>query len=1140
MRTKARQTLPPPPRFSTFLTNKPRLCAAAFLLSATFFTSPAGAFPTSTDLYKITEISAETYNTATANAATDVFAFSSMDESGKAVTKYYQWLLSDNMFTPLPNAEGSVLSLKTTNADGSVAETYYGLADGFTKGYTTEEGGELQDQRLDNTIRTSKNIKGNFIGYNYFNEAETATGGGLNIELRSKSNINIQADFINNSVNGPKADTWPFINGGGGASLSAHGIGVVEIDGVKGNFIGNSVQAIHAYGGGLLLRPANINTQDSLLSVKNIAGNFISNHITGDVIAGGGALAVYSDYGEDGNQGHIKELSANFINNYAYSANGNSFGGALLNGSFSNGSFFHRYSIITYIENINGNFANNHAAGQKDTYGGAIYNAGYLRKTSGIFSNNYAYSAEGNAFGGAAASVPAFNEHLNKLIVMTNGDRQLYLFEPGSRDIDFQHILPDDRGAVVINGTVPDDEEAQVVFSLYFHLANTPVESITAEFISEITGMPAGEITPEDIEEMKMAAAMLQEMVIDPGTYDPKYKNFTEFYNASFFNNRATAAAGNAYGGAIYGTGIKIIADNYTSVFDGNTANNKNNAIYAYDVKTFAKDENNLYTVMETQALTLHTSNGGVILFNDAIDGENVSHTINESEENISRDKTGYTIEITGDNPVDIESDSLKTPQYVKFNNSIFNAGEVSVTDSTLVFGQGPYGKGQFVSDDRVFTSLSLNNAAFDLFNRYQDTVTLAGYKATGSFLHIDVDVERMSADKLIVDGNVEGTTRLVLYPSSDKDITGAGSIVFAQSTNDTTGNDRSFEVFRVYGSPYMFDVNYTQTGSNENQWSLSMNDKQNPDSDKNPEPEEDPEIPNVSMYSEVAAYQGLHAAGIEQTRGLGKIIRAEADRNLWVNADYKTASVKAPVDTDADIWGLTAGADWQHNLNHRLGFFASYRQGEYDLSGKSDFFAAGGASEIDIDSYIGGLYYRHDYQSLRTFATLYGGLQKADIQTADGVKSDTDGVQLGASVETGWLFNLSDSLKLEPGLGIFYTQIDFDDVSDAYGKSAEYDTIRQTEIELGVKLEKYLAFDDSEARVYLKPSVVQVLTDGDKVAITGLNEISTYEDGTLGRLELGGRYVFTDKLFGYGFINYTFGDDYNATTFGLGLNYAF
>ena len=652
--------------------------------------------------------------------------------------------------------------------------------------------------------------------------------------------------------------------------------------------------------------------------------------------------------------------------------------------------------------------------------------------------------------------------------------------------------------------------------------------------------MPAGEITPEDIEEIKITAAMLQEMVIDPETYDPKYKNFTEFYNASFFNNRATAAAGNAYGGAIYGTGIKIIADNYTSVFDGNTANNKNNAIYAYDMKTFEKDENNLDTVTETQALTLHTSNGGVILFNDAIDGENVSRTINDRDENISRDKTGYTIEITGDNPVDIESDSLKTPQYVKFNNSIFNAGEVSVTDSMLVFGQGPYGKGQFVSDDRVFTSLSLNNAAFDLFNRYQDTVTLAGYKATGSFLHIDVDVERMSADKLIVDGNVEGTTRLVLYPSSDKDITGAGSIVFAQSTNDTTGNDRSFEVFRVYGSPYMFDVNYTQTGSNENQWSLSMNDKQNPDSDKNPEPGEDPEIPNVSMYSEVAAYQGLHAAGIEQTRGLGKIVRAEADRNLWVNTDYKTASVKAPVDTDADIWGLTAGADWQHNLNHRLGFFASYRQGEHDLSGKSDFFAAGGASEIDIDSYIGGLYYRHDYQSLRTFATLYGGLQKADIQTADGVKSDTDGVQLGASVETGWLFNLSDSLKLEPGLGIFYTQIDFDDVSDAYGKSAEYDTIRQTEIELGVKLEKYLAFDDSEARVYLKPSVVQVLTDGDKVAITGLNEISTYEDGTLGRLELGGRYVFTDKLFGYGFINYTFGDDYNATTFGLGLNYAF
>ena len=49
----------------------------------------------------------------------------------------------------------------------------------------------------------------------------------------------------------------------------------------------------------------------------------------------------------------------------------------------------------------------------------------------------------------------------------------------------------------------------------------------------------------------------------------------------------------------------------------------------------------------------------------------------------------------------------------------------------------------------------------------------------------------------LNVNGNVEGTTKLVLYPTSDKDIRGE-SILFAQSQNDTTGNADSFKVWRV------------------------------------------------------------------------------------------------------------------------------------------------------------------------------------------------------------------------------------------------------------------------------------------------------------------------------------------------------
>ena len=121
--------------------------------------------------------------------------------------------------------------------------------------------------------------------------------------------------------------------------------------------------------------------------------------------------------------------------------------------------------------------------------------------------------------------------------------------------------------------------------------------------------------------------------------------------------------------------------------------------------------------------------------------------------------------------------------------------------------------------DAEAVTSLSLNNAAFDLYNKYQDMVNLKGWKASGdSFLHVDVDVENLTADMLNVNGNVEGTTRLVLYPTSDKDIRGE-SILFAQSVNDTTGNADSFKVWRVYRSPYMFETKYTKTGENANKW---------------------------------------------------------------------------------------------------------------------------------------------------------------------------------------------------------------------------------------------------------------------------------------------------------------------------------
>ena len=658
------------------------------------------------------------------------------------------------------------------------------------------------------------------------------------------------------------------------------------------------------------------------------------------------------------------------------------------------------------------------------------------------------------------------------------------------------------------------------------------------------------------------------------------YNNaFIGSITGNFLNNYSRAAgAGNvALGGAVY-TAKKMtfaageqktyfMSGNYTL---GRSYNKRYNAIF---VETGASGE--------VPVITFDTAGGGAWVINDNIEGgKNSNNVINYA--------TRYNLAFTGDGV--LNEDGL-TDRYVSINNDIINAGEVTVEGTTLRFGAYQHedktannwdGHGRFVAslnkdgtvnlDAEAVTSLSLNNAAFDLYNEYQDTVNLKGWKASGdSFLHVDVDVENLTADMLNVNGNVEGTTKLVLYPTSDKDIRGE-SILFAQSTNDTTGNADSFKVWRVYRSPYMFETKYTKTGENANQWELEMNDTANDYAGVEPNERPDPEVPDVKptptpdkptnpVYGEVVAYGALPAAAIEQTRSVVDNVfgqtagrrsycpgcgfydyywNGEGFRNLWINPTYYTSNIDSPFDIDADVWGIEAGGDLQHDLNNKLGLFVSYRKGSYDMNGDGKHYYSTVGSEIDIDSYLAGLYYRYDRNNWYAFATLYGGIQQADIKTDDGIKSDTDGVEFGASLEAGYDYNLTDTVYLTPSLGVFYTQVNYDDATDSVGKKAKYNDLKQIELEAGVKLTKAFRLDEGYASVYIKPSVVQTIVDGDEVNITGLGKTSTLDDETLGRIEFGGRYGFTDNLSAYGWANYTFGSDYDATTVGLGLNYAF
>lgn len=416
--------------------------------------------------------------------------------------------------------------------------------------------------------------------------------------------------------------------------------------------------------------------------------------------------------------------------------------------------------------------------------------------------------------------------------------------------------------------------------------------------------------------------------------------------------------------------------------------------------------------------------------------------------------------------------------------------------------------------------------------------------------LHIDVDTVLKTADEISAE-NLYGTVNVVarntgvessaVYAKS----AGKEGIRFAEIANPGSGK---FNILRMENSAYEWEAEATRLESGADEWSMHVKKS------------EDGQKPVV--VAEAAGYMGLTAAGFEQTRGMIRNIEdktaatmvyvgpcggyydncynREPLYNLWISPVYASSSVDAPVKFDADVYGFEAGGDLQQDAYNRLGLFVSYRHGEYDLDGKNDFYVVNTSGDIDIDSYIGGLYYRYTDRTLWAMTTVFAGVQNADLKTADGVKADSDAAQFGAAFSTGYAFMLSDSFAIEPRAGLSYTRIGWDDIRDRYGKTANYDTASQFELEAGIKFEKTLPLDGEPAKLYLQPGIVQVFGSGDKVAVSGLNTVHTLDDMTLGSVKGGVSYRVNDRINVFGNVGWLFGSDYENVSANFGLNYAF
>ncbi len=598
--------------------------------------------------------------------------------------------------------------------------------------------------------------------------------------------------------------------------------------------------------------------------------------------------------------------------------------------------------------------------------------------------------------------------------------------------------------------------------------------------------------------------------------------------NGSFLGNEATANKG-AYGGAVYndsviseiradfagnavsgnlealGGAIYHDSDETLQIVNSNFYNNKavsardarGGAVYANKLSVAADGGNSVFRgntangqsnalYIDNGALSLSARNGGKLVFDDAIDGE------------------AYEVAISGD-----------------------NSGEVIVNNQVN-------GVMNFKSEQNSLLHLG-KSAEINTFN----------YAGNGGVLKLDVEVNqtdnKVNNGIINVSGDVRGKTQVIINSlntdklNNDKDAFG----LFVRAPNDTVQSDTAFTISRVEGSPYMWQaIRNFQGETGGSNWYYALGGEEN-------EREYAPEI---------GAYAAMQTAAVEQNRGISDKVSAglRANRNkgccdkrfvdrkdAWINADYTYAEIDAPSDMEAKIKGVTAGFDLAVDRNHRFGIFGAYRQGDYSLSGKGDFYSETG-SDLDINSYSGGLYYAYEKNKWSLLATVFAGKQDIDIKTDDHIASaKTNAMLYGAGLEAGRKFYLPYAWIIEPSLGLYYTTLDIDGFTDNVGKSVDFDLMHYMEAELGLRVEHLFCIDGWTAKVYAKPSVIRTFTQGDKTRITGLAQTKSEVDKTLGKMEIGAKFGLTPSLSAYTSANYTFGDDYKAYGIDAGVVYA-
>lgn len=989
---------------------------------------------------------------------------------------------------------------------GTLGDIHAEFISNYADGANAEGGAIYNAGKIETSYGDAGTIVGDFVS-NYARGAQdNAKGGAIYNEGETALNA-IGGNFIGNYARANYSGAY------GGAIANYQG---PEINWINSNFIGNYARGNYAEGGAIS------NYYDTI--IDRIDGKYIQNEAVASIYnAYGGAISNSYD-------SIINELDGMYYNNKAVAENKEAYGGAISNygggrinevvgdfvrnvakGDYAEGGAISNDSQST-IGTINSEYfvENKAEAKNDDAFGGAISNANgaEIETISDTeFTKNIVSSENGSAFGGAISngggakigtiqgtsvySSGVRNEE-NKA-VSENGNAYGGAIYNGGEISEISNILFYENKAegenIAQGGVIFNDSQSTI--------GGADVSVIRNSAYAENGNAYGGAISNANGAEIGTLSGKFEgnEAVSENGnSFGGAIYNageISEIKNATFYNNRVIGGS-NSQGGAIYTKAdLFLNADGEEIEFSGNNVNGKSSSIYTdqADLKTSA-------------------TNNGYIGIYDNLDGNNYNWLLDG-------DETGV-IRLSG------EANNVNNLNFS--NNVVLNLGH-----STIIKTKN------MKAESGANPTLKI-----DLWFNHDNEGQAQALNSVGDSVNSGV---------INVSNQVSGDYNVIVSTREGEGYDGAKT-VFVNAPNDTNPNDESFNVSRVIGSPYAWsalrNVEGTESGS---VWYLTT-----PDGPIPPGP-----TPTREVTPEVIAGIGMQEAAVSQIRNLGRTVGNKlADsklscpgcgivnygwknrplKNVWINAEGESLKSENAVDMDGKIWGVDAGFDLQADMNNAIGIFGSYRKGKYDYNGDGDKYYSKTGSDIDMDSYLGGLYYRYDRNMNWALAMVYGGALKADVSTDDHIaKYDTDGYLIGAGLQFGHDFAIANGLLLEPSLGLYYNYISFDDATDNVGKEYRWDDMQYAEAEFGLKLEKQLPY---QSKLYIKPSVIQTWRDGNSVRISRLNKPDTGDNQTLGRVEIGGRVGFTNALSGYTWANYTFGEHgYEATAAGAGLNYS-